>query len=467
MKFSNYALSEELQKAVEQMGFEEATEIQQQAIPILLEDDVDFIGQAQTGTGKTAAFGLPILQKVNTHSRYPESIILAPTRELCRQITAELKTLSRFKRVHIVSVYGGQNIDVQLRALQRPVQIVVGTPGRVLDHINRGTLNLSHVRYTVLDEADVMLDMGFIEDIRKILRATNKYTKIWLFSATIPHEIRALSKEYMTDPIEVNLNEENSATDNAEQHFYVVKEGKKFEALCRILDSLPDIYGLIFCETKLTVKSITLRLKRRGFRVDCLHGDLKQYKRDRVMADFKERRLNLLVATDVAARGIDINSLAYVINYDISKDSKTHVHRVGRTGRVDKRGIAITIVEPQDVRLIRLYAKKTGSKMIYKEVPSSEIVKKRNVQKIIDDLKHVEPDFNILSLIPTEFMDSLNNKELLARVMALLLKRSHSLHSENLNFYENGYKEPPSRSRFRPQNRVPRRRSYFSGSRRR
>lgn len=352
--FGDNQLSKEVLQALSEMGFEEPSPIQKDAIPVALED-LDIIGQAQTGTGKTAAFGIPITEKVNPKFLAVQALIVTPTRELAIQVAEEIAKIGKYRHVKPLPIYGGQPIDRQIRALRMGYQVVVGTPGRLLDHLNRGTLRLQHVKIVVLDEADEMLDMGFIKDIESLLKEVPaEGRQVMLFSATMPQGIRKLAQTYMKNPRSVSVSRDELTVPQIEQVFYETRESIKVDALCRIID-IEDIgQGIIFCRTKRGVDELVVALEARGYFADALHGDLSQQQRDRVMKRFRDGKSELLIATDVAARGLDINNVTHVINFDIPQDPVSYVHRIGRTGRVGRKGQAITLISPKDYRQLRL-----------------------------------------------------------------------------------------------------------------
>jgi ATP-dependent RNA helicase DeaD len=376
--FLEFNLSKKLQEAVHEMGYEEPSPIQATCIPLIM-DGRDVIGQAQTGTGKTAAFGIPLVEKA-TSGRHVEAIILLPTRELAIQVAGELRKIAKFKRTRTLPIYGGQSIGHQIRALEQGVQIVIGTPGRVLDHLRRGTLRLDHVQTVVLDEADEMLDMGFIEDIETILQETPQERQTLLFSATIPPEVRRLANRYMRDPEHVQMAKNEMTVPLIDQVYYKVLERTKLESVCRIIDSEDVTLGIIFCRTKRGVDELTEALISRGYLADGLHGDLSQAQRDRVMKRFRGGDIELLVATDVAARGLDIGNVTHVVNYDIPQDTESYVHRVGRTGRAGKRGLAITLVTPREFKLLKTIQRETRATIDQREVPSLADVAERQAE---------------------------------------------------------------------------------------
>ncbi len=349
-KFIELGLSQDTLEALERKGFEEPTPIQQKIIPRLLAENKDLVGQAQTGTGKTAAFGIPIIERIDTQARHTQALILTPTRELAIQVSEELNSLKGKRSLNIVPIYGGQSINLQLRQLHKGVDIVVGTPGRVMDHLKRGSLELSRISYLVLDEADEMLNMGFLEDVKVILSSTNPDRTTLLFSATMPQEIKAVAKQHMKNYELVAVESRQVTTDLTDQIYFEVSQRDKFEALCRIIDVEDEFYGLVFCRTKVDVDRITSRLQERGYDAEALHGDIAQAQREQILNRFRRKQVNILIATDVAARGIDINDLSHVINYAIPQDPDAYVHRIGRTGRAGKEGTAITFITPEEYR---------------------------------------------------------------------------------------------------------------------
>ncbi len=367
--FHDYKIEPGILKALDDMGFVKPSEIQAQALPILLDYSGDFVGQAQTGTGKTAAFGIPLIQSIDASAASVQAIILAPTRELAVQISEELTRISKYKKLHVLPIYGGQHIGVQLRSLKQGVHIVVGTPGRVVDHLHRGSLNLSGIRHFILDEADEMLDRGFVEEIVTILSHAGKERQIWLFSATLSPEIRAIASKFMHQPEEIRIKHSTATIENTEEHYYVVREQHKLEALCRLIDHAHDMYAIIFCQTKAQTAQVAEQLVMKGFKAEALHGDMNQAQRDHVMRKFKSKGVRLLVATDVAARGIDVQNLTHVINYSLPMESASYIHRIGRTGRAGKTGIAITLINPSESNKLRRLEGSTRKRMTKSAIP--------------------------------------------------------------------------------------------------
>ncbi|WP_233125718.1 DEAD/DEAH box helicase [Methanohalophilus portucalensis] len=384
-------LSKNIERAVEDMGFEEPTPIQSQSIPYLMEGK-DVIGQAQTGTGKTAAFGIPALEMLDVKSKKVQVVVLCPTRELANQVAEEMSKLAKYQNTKMLPVYGGQPIDRQIKALRRGVHIVIGTPGRVMDHIQRKTLKLDGVKMLVLDEADEMLDMGFREDIEFILSRVPGQKQTVLFSATMPQPIIKLTKKYQQNPQMVKTVHKKLTVPQIEQFYFEVKNNAKTEVLCRLIDIYNFKSSLVFCNTKKNVDKQVETLKARGYLADGMHGDMRQAQRERVMANFRKGEIETLVATDVAARGIDVENIEAVFNYDIPQDEESYVHRIGRTGRAGKEGVAITFASGKDIRKIKDIQKHTKAKITRKNVPSQSDVEdiraemlSQNVKKIIDD----------------------------------------------------------------------------------
>lgn len=384
--FGDNQLSKQVLQALSEMGFEEPSPIQKEAIPVALED-LDIIGQAQTGTGKTAAFGIPITEKVNPKFQAVQALIVTPTRELAIQVAEEIAKIGKYRHVKPLPIYGGQPIDRQIRALRMGYQVVVGTPGRLLDHLNRGTLRLQHVKIVVLDEADEMLDMGFIEDIESLLKEVPaEGRQVMLFSATMPQGIRKLAQTYMKNPRFVSVSRDELTVPQIEQFFYETRESIKVDALCRIID-LEDIgQGIIFCRTKRGVDELVVALEARGYFADALHGDLSQPQRDRVMKRFRDGKSELLVATDVAARGLDIKNVTHVINFDIPQDPISYVHRIGRTGRVGRKGVAITLITPKEYRQLRLIENLIKTRIRRQELPSLADISERQAENLKNQL---------------------------------------------------------------------------------
>jgi len=371
--FTDLGLSDEVLKVLAELGFEKPTEIQAQSIPQLLEDERDFIGLAQTGTGKTAAFGLPLLERIDPFNKSTQALVLAPTRELGQQIAEQLHTFSKYlDKVNVLAVYGGQAISTQIRALKKPQQIIIATPGRLIDLIKRKAVKLGQVQFLVLDEADEMLNMGFKDELDEILSYTPEDKLTWLFSATMPKEIKRIVNTYMDDPLEVKIDAKNQVNTNIEHQFVMVRQPDKQEALVRFLDSNPDMRGLVFCRTRRDTQNLAEELLKQNYKADALHGDLSQVQRDRVMKRFKAHHLKVLIATDVAARGIDVNDLTHVFHYTLPEDMSYYTHRSGRTARAGKEGISIAFVNGREKFRINRLQKNLGITFNQVMIPSIE-----------------------------------------------------------------------------------------------
>ncbi len=387
-EFRALGLSEETLQALEAKGFETPSPIQRLTIPALLNTSNDIIGQAQTGTGKTAAFGLPILERIKPIKKTTQALILVPTRELALQVTEELLSFNR-KKIAIAPIYGGASIVEQLRRLDKGIDIVVGTPGRILDHLRRKTLDLSQLKWLVLDEADEMLNMGFIEDVEEILAQSNEQRQVLLFSATMPQKIANLSKKYMRDVETLKVESQQMTADLTDQIYFEVRESDKFDALTRIIDVENEFYGIVFCRTKVGVDDIVSRLNDRGYAADGLHGDISQAQREKILRSFKKKKVNILVATDVAARGIDVNNLTHVINYSLPQDSESYVHRIGRTGRAGNQGTAITFISSSEYRQFGYMKKEIKADIKKVPLPTVADIIEAKRKKIKEDLTEI------------------------------------------------------------------------------
>ncbi|MBA4197490.1 MAG: ATP-dependent RNA helicase [Chitinophaga sp.] len=434
MTFSELGLDANLIKATDALGFVNPTPIQEQAIPVLLSGTKDLIGLAQTGTGKTAAFGLPLLQVVDEKQKFPQALVVCPTRELCLQIVSEVELFKKFiPGMHVVAVYGGASIGMQIRDLKRGVQIVVATPGRLIDLIERKAINLEQIKYVVLDEADEMLNMGFQEDIEFILQNTPKRESTWLFSATMPPEIKKVSKRYMKEPVEVTVGKVNTANKNIDHQYYVTQAQHRYEALKRLIDFNPGIYGIIFTRTKMDAQNIAEKLTRDGYDIDALHGDLTQQQRDKVMGEFREKTLQLLVATDVAARGIDVKEITHVINFELPDDVEVYTHRSGRTGRAGSTGICMSIIHPKEIYKIRQIEKIVQVPFHKLEIPSGKDVCRKQFYAFMDKLLQADishGDYQTyLPMLQEKFAD-VTKEEVLTRLAAMEFDRF-------LKYYEN------------------------------
>lgn len=387
--FSSLGLSEQMLRAVHAKGFEIPTSIQRLTIPRLLEGTNDMIAQSQTGTGKTAAFGLPILQQLEPSKDGVKAIILVPTRELAVQAAEELISFNSERRLSITAIYGGAAMSEQLRRLSKGVDVVVGTPGRVLDHIRRGTMKLDKVRFLVLDEADEMLNMGFVDDVEEIMSHTAEDRRVMLFSATMPDRIVRLSEAYMHNTEMLRVESQHMTVDLTNQIYFEVRESDKFDALTRIIDVVPDFYGIVFCRTKISADDITARLLQQGYAAEGLHGDVSQAMREKILRKFRDKAVNILVATDVAARGIDVSNLSHVINYALPQDSESYVHRIGRTGRAGNEGTAITFISSSEFRRFNGMMRDIKAEVKKETLPSPQDIVAIKRAKIKDDLMEI------------------------------------------------------------------------------
>ncbi len=390
MTFKELGLKSEVLKSLTEMGFEAPTPIQLEAIPNLLASDSDLVGLAQTGTGKTAAFGLPLVNKVDGKSRTPQGLVVCPTRELCLQITKDLENYSKYLDLSVVAVYGGADIRRQITQINKGVSIVVATPGRLVDLIKRRSISLADVKYVVLDEADEMLNMGFKEDLDMILESTPEHRNVWLFSATMPKEVERIAKTYMSNPFEVSIGHKNQSNENIEHIYYSVKERDRYAALKRVIDFNPDIYGLIFCRTRMETASVADKLGKEGYSAEPLHGDLSQVQRDRVMDRFRKKEIQILVATDVAARGLDIDNITHVLNYNLPDDIENYTHRSGRTARAGKKGQSIVLINTRENYKIRTIEKQIRVTFTAGVLPKPEDICAIQLTKLIDSVIKTE-----------------------------------------------------------------------------
>ncbi|MBN1996069.1 DEAD/DEAH box helicase [candidate division KSB1 bacterium] len=418
--FADLGLSSRILEIIHRKGFEAPSPIQEKVIPLVLQSNMDIIGQAQTGTGKTAAFGLPIMDILQDNSKSVNVLVLTPTRELCIQVAEELHSLKGKKKFKILPVYGGQSMELQLRHLKQGVDIVVGTPGRILDHLNRKSLKVDRLDFCVLDEADEMLNMGFLEDIEKILDFTNSDKRTLLFSATMPKEIVKVASKYMHRYEHVRVQNEEMTVPQTDQIYFQVSEENKFEALCRIMDIEDGFYGIVFCRTRLDADRIAHRLLDRGYDADSLHGELVQSQREKVMGRFKNKLINVLVATDVAARGLDVSDLTHVINYALPQDPDAYIHRIGRTGRAGKEGTAVTFITPEEENKLEFIGRKTKSTIRREKLPKIRDIiraKKKRIHTDVQELIESELAHDLLPM--AEKLLAENQPE---QVLAALLK---------------------------------------------
>ena len=436
--FEQLGLDEPILKAISDMGFETPSEIQQKAIPTLLANGADMVALAQTGTGKTAAFGFPLLQLIDTDSRVTQGLILSPTRELCLQIASELRNYAKYlPKVNVVAVYGGASIEEQARSLKKGAQIIVATPGRMQDMIRRNFLDISHINYCVLDEADEMLNMGFYEDITAILSHTPQEKSTWLFSATMPNEVAKIARKFMRKPIEITVGTRNQATNTVQHEYYVVSGRHRYQALKRLADANPDIFSVVFCRTKRDTQAVAEKLIEDGYNAAALHGDLSQNQRDLVMKSFRARQIQMLVATDVAARGIDVDDITHVIHYQLPDEIETYNHRSGRTGRAGKSGISMVILPKSEVKKIKTIEKMIGQPFEQKQLPSGMEICEIQLYHLANNLKNTEVNPAIDDYLPAIYkeLQEVNREELIKKIFSVEFTRffNYYKNAENLS----------------------------------
>lgn len=425
-KFEQLGLNESLLLAVKDLGFENPSEVQEKAIPLLLEKDTDLVALAQTGTGKTAAFGFPLIQKIDAGNRNTQALVLSPTRELCLQITNELRNYSKYEKgINVVAVYGGASITEQAREIKRGAQIIVATPGRMQDMINRGLVNITQIDYCVLDEADEMLNMGFYEDIVSILSTTPDEKNTWLFSATMPAEVARIAKKFMADPAEITVGAKNSGSATVSHEFYMVQARDRYEALKRLADANPDIFSVVFCRTKRDTQHVAEKLIEDGYNAAALHGDLSQAQRDSVMKSFRGRQIQMLVATDVAARGIDVDNITHVVNYQLPDEIETYNHRSGRTGRAGKLGTSIVIITKSEIRKIHAIEKIIKQQFEEKTIPSGIEICEIQLLHLANKIKDTEVDHEIDNYLPAinNVLEGLSKEELIKKMVSVEFNR--------------------------------------------
>ncbi|MBA65072.1 MAG: DEAD/DEAH box helicase [Candidatus Marinimicrobia bacterium] len=407
--FLGFSLKSELVKAIKEMGFNNPTPIQTKVIPHLMSSEQDLIASAQTGTGKTAAFGLPILDLTNINDKNVQTLILCPTRELCIQITNDLISYSKYlKKIHVLAVYGGAKIEKQIRALKKEPQIIVGTPGRTKDLIRRKKLNVRNIKRMILDEADEMLSMGFKEDLENIFKATSKEKQILLFSATMTSKVTDFTKHYMQNSLEIAVARMNTAAKNVQHIFYMVQAKDRYEVVKRIADMNPNIYGIVFCRTRRETKDVAIKLMNDHYNADTIHGDLSQPERDDVMRRFRKRQLQILVATDVAARGLDVNDLTHVINYNLPDDDEIYIHRSGRTGRAGRKGVSMVIIHGREIRKLKDIEKTSGISFIKQQVPNGLDICQKRLYALIDKIEKVKVNEEQIEQFLPYIYDKLN-----------------------------------------------------------
>lgn len=425
LKFTDLQIHPEIQRALDGLGFTEPTQIQAQAIPLLKSSKIDFHGQAQTGTGKTIAFGIPLIEQIEGTSNFPEALIIAPTRELVVQIVDSLRSIAKYRNISIEPIYGGVSMMQQERALRKGVHIVVGTPGRLLDHLQRGLLKLHRLRTLVLDEADVMLDMGFKADIDALLKCTPDSRNIWLFSATVKQGIDDIKASHMKNPVIVRVASQQITTNNTKQHYAIVALKDRLSALSRFIDCTPSFYGIVFTPTKLLADQVAKTLSKNGYEVEALHGDMGQAARNNVIKRFKDKKINILIATDVAARGIDVVGLTHVVNYALPREEENYVHRIGRTGRAGNEGNAITFIAPSELNKLKRLAKKFKADITPIMMPSVRDIIDVKIEKTIEQIKNICS--NDVATAPTvvsklrPLLDSYSKDQLISGLLNMFL----------------------------------------------
>ncbi len=435
LKFENLALKDTVLKAIKDMGFEEPSQIQAESIPTALQG-FDIIGQAQTGTGKTAAFGCSLLSRIqiSDKKKLPKALVLAPTRELAIQVNDELVRLAKYNNTVLLPIYGGQPIDRQMHALKRGVDVVVGTPGRILDLMRRGHLKLNDIEFLVLDEADEMLNMGFIDDLEEIVKSLKSERQTLLFSATMPDQIRRLAKNYMKPNVKhISIKKNSLTVSKIEQYYFEIKHKDRFETLCRVIDFDNPNAAIIFCKTKKGVDEVVEGMQSRGYMVEGMHGDMSQNFRMQTLKKFKEGNLDFLVATDVAARGIDVESVTHVINYDLPQDSESYVHRIGRTGRANREGIAYSLVTPKEYMMLKQIQRNTKSTIHKKSVPTADEILETKFNSIVEDVKNTVEENNFSKFLPlaTQLDENYNPVDVAAALMKLLFDKEAPFDYEN------------------------------------
>ena len=440
-KFEALGLKPSILNAITDMGFETPSDVQEQAIPILLESETDLVALAQTGTGKTAAFGFPLIQKINADSKTTQGLILSPTRELCLQITNEMQAYSKYERnINVVAIYGGASITDQARQIKRGAQIIVATPGRMKDMMSRGLVDITKIDYCVLDEADEMLNMGFFEDIKEILSDTPKEKNTWLFSATMPKEVALIAKKFMKNPQEITVGTKNSGATTVQHEYYVVSGRDRYPALKRLADTNPDIFSVIFCRTKRDTQKVAESLIEDGYNAGALHGDLSQNQRDLVMNAFRKKQIQMLVATDVAARGIDVDDITHVINYQLPDEIETYTHRSGRTGRAGKSGISMVIITRSELRKIKAIENKIGQKFITKNIPTGMEICEIQLYHLANKIKDTEVNAEVDTYLPaiSKVFEGIDREELIKKVVSVEFTRFFNYYNKTRDLASGG-----------------------------
>ena len=452
--FSELGLQESLLKAIEDLGFETPSEVQEKAIPLLLADHIDLVALAQTGTGKTAAFGFPLIQRIDPSSRTTQGLILSPTRELCLQITKEIQAYSKYERgLNTVAIYGGASIQDQARQIQRGAQIVVATPGRMKDMISRGMVDISKIDYCILDEADEMLNMGFFEDIKDILSNTPKEKATWLFSATMPKEVAIIAKKFMNSPQEITVGTKNSGATTVQHEYYVAGGRDRYPVLKRLADTNPNIFSVIFCRTKRDAQKVAENLIEDGYNAGALHGDLSQNQRDLVMNAFRKKQIQMLVATDVAARGIDVDDITHVINYQLPDEIETYNHRSGRTGRAGKSGTSMVIITRSEMRKIKAIENKIQKKFIAKPIPTGMEICETQLYHLVNKIKDTEVNADVENYLPAinEMLEGIDKDTLVQKIVSVEFGRFFNYYNKakDLNSNDRDRGERPERGELR------------------
>jgi len=444
--FKSLGLEDAFLKAIEDLGFTSPSEVQEKTIPLLLNKETDIVSLAQTGTGKTAAFGFPMLQKIQVDSRTTQGLILSPTRELCLQITSELKLYGKYlKGLNVVSIYGGASITEQAKQIKKGAQVIVATPGRMKDMIGRGMIDISKIEYCVLDEADEMLNMGFYEDITEILSYTPSEKSTWLFSATMPKEVATIAKKFMHKPIEITVGAKNVGAANVAHEYYIVNARDRYQALKRLADTNPDIFSVVFCRTKRDTQKVAEMLIQDGYSAGAIHGDLSQNQRDMVMKSFRTRQIQMLVATDVAARGIDVDDITHVINYQLPDEIETYTHRSGRTGRAGKTGVSMVIVSKSERRKIKQLEKILQKEFVHKQIPSGMEICEKQLFHLASNIKNTEINHAIDPYLPQldTILEGFSKEELIKKFFSVEFTRFYNYYkkAKDLNVSDSG-REP-------------------------
>ena len=442
-KFKALGLKQSLLDVISDLGYENPSEVQEKSIPLLLKDNIDLVALAQTGTGKTAAFGFPLIQKIDSSSRTTQGLILSPTRELCLQITKDIQQYSKYEKgINVVAIYGGASIIDQARQIKRGAQIVVATPGRMKDMIGRRMVDISKIDYCILDEADEMLNMGFYEDIKDILSNTPKEKSIWLFSATMPREVSVIAKKFMNQPIEITIGDKNSGASTVQHEYYVVSGRDRYPALKRLADTNPDIFSLVFCRTKRDTQRVAEKLIDDGYNAGALHGDLSQNQRDLVMSSFRKKQIQMLVATDVAARGIDVTDITHVINYQLPDEIEIYTHRSGRTGRAGKSGISMVIITRSELRKIKSIENKIKQKFIAKKIPTGMEICEIQLYHLASKIKNTEINPEIEGYLPAinDVLQEVDRENLIKKIISVEFSRFHNYYNkkQDLNSVDSG-----------------------------